>query len=82
VFQKEKHGLGTEHYACEHDGVVFELYPNKSEAPIDNTRFGFSVNKDIFTASDIPIENSYEINGKTVHIVIDPDGRKVEISSN
>jgi hypothetical protein len=27
TFAKEKHGSGPEHYACEQNGVVFEIYP-------------------------------------------------------
>ncbi len=29
VFVEEKHGTGPRHFACERDGVVFELYPAK-----------------------------------------------------
>ena len=28
-FVKEKHGSGPEHYACERNGVVFEIYPSR-----------------------------------------------------
>ena len=31
-FVKEKHGKGPEHYACEIDGKVFEIYPAKEGA--------------------------------------------------
>lgn len=27
VFKKEQHGAGPEHYACERDGRVLEIYP-------------------------------------------------------
>ncbi len=27
VFTKEQHGTGPEHYACEMNGKVFEIYP-------------------------------------------------------
>ena len=44
-FVKEKHGNGPTHYSCEHDGFVFELYPNNNEQPKDNNRLGFKVLK-------------------------------------
>lgn len=31
-FVKEKHGKGPEHYACEIDGKVFEIYPASEDA--------------------------------------------------
>lgn len=27
IFVEEKHGKGPTHYACESNGVVFEIYP-------------------------------------------------------
>jgi lactoylglutathione lyase len=42
-FAKERHGNGLLHYTCEHEGSVFELYPNKGEPPKDNNRLGFKV---------------------------------------
>lgn len=45
VFEKHRHGSGPEHYACEQDGFVLEVYPipSKQQATI-GTRLGFSVN--------------------------------------
>ena len=31
-FVKEKHGKGPDHYACEIDGKVFEIYPASEDA--------------------------------------------------
>ena len=31
AFTKHAHGTGPEHYACEIGGIVFEIYPRKSE---------------------------------------------------
>ena len=80
IFQKEKHGNGPEHYSSEYDGTVFELYPNKGIAPIDNTRLGFKITNLKETLSSLSIDNTYEFNGNTVYVVIDPDGRKIELS--
>lgn len=30
TFVQEKHGNGPTHYACEQNGMVFEIYPAKS----------------------------------------------------
>lgn len=35
-FKREKHGKGPEHFACEHNGFVFEIYPSKANV---RTRF-------------------------------------------
>jgi catechol 2,3-dioxygenase-like lactoylglutathione lyase family enzyme len=80
VFQKEKHGRGPEHYSSEHDGVVFELYPNKGVSPDDNTRLGFKVSNLQETLGKIEVSDEYEFNGTTTYVVIDPDGRKVEVN--
>lgn len=79
-FIKEKHGAGPEHYSCEHDGVVFELYPNKGVAPNDNTRLGFKVQNIGSVIDSLDVSSSYEFNGSTVYVVVDPDGRKIELS--
>ena len=79
-FVKEKHGNGPEHYSSEHEDCVFELYPNKGEEPSDNTRLGFKVDNPQETISGLNISGTYEFNGKSIYVIIDPDGRKVEIS--
>lgn len=33
TFVPEKHGKGPDHYSCERDGKVFEIYPAKPGAP-------------------------------------------------
>ena len=80
TFEKEKHSSGPEHYSCEHEGVVFELYPNKGEATNDNVRLGFKVSDLALKIAALPVTSSYQFNGETVYVVIDPDGRKVELS--
>ncbi len=43
-FHKHSHGSGPEHYACERDGFVFEVYPlSPKQQPTIWTRLGFSV---------------------------------------
>ena len=79
-FVKEKHGNGPTHYSCEHDGTVFELYPNKGEHPQDNNRLGFKVANLINIIKNVAVTSTYEFAGNTVHVLTDPDGRKVEIS--
>ncbi|WP_101757340.1 VOC family protein [Oceanicoccus sp. KOV_DT_Chl] len=79
-FVKEKHGNGPAHYSCEHDGIVFELYPNNGESPQDNNRLGFKVSDLATTIKNVTVTSSYEFEGNTIYVLTDPDGRKVEIS--
>lgn len=39
TFEKEKHGSGPEHYACEQNGVVFEIYPSRKNNTFDLKEF-------------------------------------------
>lgn len=78
-FVKEKHGNGPTHYSCEYDDCVFELYPNKGEPPMDNNRLGFKVSNLDCIIKNISINSTYEFAGKTIYVITDPDGRKVEI---
>jgi hypothetical protein len=44
-FQKHAHGSGPQHYASEHAGTVFEIYPLRDgDPPTTATRIGFAVN--------------------------------------
>lgn len=79
-FIREKHGDGPVHYSCEHDGTVFELYPNKGNLPQDNIRLGFKVSDLAHIIEKIPVTNTYKYAGNTVYILTDPDHRKVEIN--
>lgn len=80
IFTKEKHGNGPEHYACEIEGMIFELYPNNDESPKDKSRLGFKVGDLNDVLSRVQVHSQYEYAGNTVYVVVDPDGRKVEIS--
>ena len=42
-FVKEQHDKGPEHFACERDGVLFEIYPTTLFQP---EGFGFRESKD------------------------------------
>lgn len=81
VFEKHRHGKGPEHYACEQDGTVFEIYPGE----LDTVRIGFSV----VSLTDV-IERWTQAGGAISlpprdsewgrrAVVTDPDGRKVEL---
>ncbi|MBL8677869.1 MAG: VOC family protein [Myxococcales bacterium] len=82
-FSREKHGEGPEHYATIDNAPLIELYP---ESPSnDRTRLGFDV------ADVDAIVERVAASGATVRalpsesprgrraVVIDPDGRAVEL---
>lgn len=79
-FVKEKHGSGLSHYSCEHNGCVFELYPNKGKPPQDKNRLGFKVSNREEILRNITEADSYEFSGNIIYVLTDPDGRKVELS--
>ncbi|RVU86544.1 VOC family protein [Leucothrix sargassi] len=79
-FTKEKHGNGPTHYSCEENGTVFELYPNNGKAPQDNNRLGFKVSGLTKIISLVDVIDSYEYLGNITYVVLDPDGRKIELS--
>lgn len=79
-FFEEKHENGPVHYSCEHNGCIFELYPNKGETPQDNNRLGFKVSNIASIIKQVTIVDSYEFAGNKIYVVTDPDGRKIEIS--
>lgn len=52
IFEKHRHGTGPEHFACENDGLVFEIYPSSTKnPPTQNLRIGFQVT-DVSAATD------------------------------
>lgn len=77
-FRREKHDSGPSHYSSEFDDMVFELYPSKSEV-IEKTRLGFKVGNLRYVLSTIKVEAKYQLNGRTIYLVVDPDGRKIEV---
>jgi len=81
-FIQEQHGNSPIHYATQMGEMLLELYPSKDEY-IDNTRLGFALEvedvNNFLVAQNIAIVSSYCINDKKVYVVVDPDGRRVEI---
>ena len=59
-FERHSHGKGPEHYACETDGFVFEIYPQQNETgATKNTRIGFkvkSVDNTLQSLRDLDVE--------------------------
>ena len=60
------------------EGFVFELYPAK-ESEKDNTRLGFEVESLELLCSEIEVVEIIEHNNIKVKVIIDPDGRKIEL---
>jgi lactoylglutathione lyase len=86
-FTKHAHGAGPQHYACESNGVVFELYPNPpGETAPALARIGFEV-PDV----DELVERISTFAGAKViaaardsewgrrAVIADPDGHHVEL---
>ena len=90
-FEKNKHGNGPEHYthASDYETVV-ELYPARTDEPVDRTGLGFEVSHlngtlDVLTSRGFSpelIEES-KLNAESEldhrYLVRDPDGRRVEV---
>lgn len=85
-FIKERHGQGSEHYACELNNTVLEIYPATAERPASTCiRLGFSVSSLDRVAERLttlagrllfrPDESAW---GKRA-VVQDPDGHRVEL---
>ena len=85
-FHKHSHGSGPEHYACERDGFVFEIYSrSEKQQPTVSVRLGFSVD-DV----DVVVETLVHSGAKVVSgprdsewgrraVVKDIDGHTVEL---
>ncbi|MDQ0229031.1 VOC family protein [Metabacillus malikii] len=84
-FIKEKHGDGPEHYACELEQLVFEIYPSQKDS-IDHTlRLGFQVDniemimKKFSSSGDIVVSPPTVSQWGKRAVLRDPDGYKVEL---
>lgn len=87
-FTKHAHGNGPEHYASEHGGFVFEIYPQKNDESTENVRIGFLVNGLVpildklrrmnATISQAPKETPWGLRA----VAIDFDGHCVELIDN
>ena len=87
TFTKHTHGTGPEHYACEGGGVVFEIYPRKSDADSTAaTRLGFRVK-----SVDDAVAALEELGAKVISpakespwgrraVIDDLDGHRVELT--
>lgn len=85
-FTKELHGSGPEHYASQHDGLVFEIYPAKQGSSSAGVRIGFevrSVDETVAAATQLgaaivtpPSDSPW---GRRA-VVSDPDGHRIELS--
>lgn len=78
IFVEEQHLTGPIHYSSVVDNVVFELYPTVGDAAPCNTRLGFSLNE---ISPALIIHSKYEFNNEQVYVIVDPDGRKIEVRS-
>ena len=85
AFELHQHGTGAQHYACERDGWVFELYPLTATST-SGARIGFAVD-DI----DAAVEAWRQAGGRVVRepatspwgrraVLQDSDGHKVELT--
>jgi lactoylglutathione lyase len=86
-FVCEKHGNGPEHYSCDLDGVIFEIYPRNPDLPCAETcRIGFRVDSIADTISRLhQIGAAANCTPKSSPwgcraVVKDPDGRSVELT--
>ena len=79
-FIREQHGKGAVHYATYVGKTVLELYPLKENSEIEQSRLGFTVEKNFLDNMKNDVVSTYEFNGQKVFVVQDPDGRKVELS--
>lgn len=82
-FKAEKHGSGPEHFACQSDGFVFELYT--AQEPNDaQSRLGFRVASlqaaaEALQSIGVPSQLKNSPWGTRL-LTHDPDGRTVELS--
>lgn len=88
-FVQEQHQNGPLHYAASLNGIVFELYPvQQSDLSCEPARLGFAVPSltDTLQAMQtrgiqmLPVARNAEWYNKA--IVLDPDGRKIEITES
>jgi len=82
-FQKEQHGKGPEHYACELDQLVFEIYPAAQQA--NEIRIGFNIENMERIIASLTLRGAEVITEPRVSpwgkraVVKDPDGNSVEL---
>ena len=82
-FVQEQHGNGPLHYTASLNGTVIELYPSKqSDLSCEPVRMGFTVPSltDTLQAMQVIGIQMASTSQSNRAIVLDPDGRKVEIT--
>jgi lactoylglutathione lyase len=85
IFKKEQHSNGPEHYSCELENIVFELYLSSNGIVDEGTRIGFNVVNIEQIVDNLRAKGSLIITEPTISpwgkraVVQDPDGHKVEL---
>jgi len=86
-FERHSHGNGPEHYASEHDGFVFEIYPlSPDHQATVSTRIGFEVE-----SVDETVNGALSAGAKLIvpakhgpwgyrAVIADLDGHRVELT--
>lgn len=84
-FERQRHGAGVEHFACEDNEVVVELYPATDTRPVSTERLGFIVASLDQTVAQITARGG-RVRSSPAHselgfraVIEDPDGRAVEL---
>jgi catechol 2,3-dioxygenase-like lactoylglutathione lyase family enzyme len=80
TFVKEQHEGGPIHYSTIINETVLELYPTKNSEHKDLCRLGFTVKNLKIIAEQLSVLSTYNGSVSPVYVVVDPDGRKVELS--
>lgn len=85
-FTLHRHGSGPEHYACENEQVVFEIYPyNEGSQDTTATRIGFTVNNietamaALTAAGGTVVSKPKQSPWGQRAVIDDPDGHRVEL---
>ncbi|MEO0377724.1 MAG: VOC family protein [Cyanobacteria bacterium P01_A01_bin.17] len=83
-FELHQHDKGAQHFAAEHHGLVFEIYPAQGK-DTTATRLGFAVEKldqvlaELIASGGKARETPKESPWGRRAVVVDPDGHKVEL---
>ena len=84
---EEWHGKGPVHYASKVGGTVLEIYPAGAPASVRHERVGFRV-EDLERVLAAVDQSGGSVESTSLHegvrraVVVDPDGRKVELSES
>jgi hypothetical protein len=91
-FQKERHGTGPEHFACDLGEAVLEIYPaedrpsNVSPGTLQPFQLGIvlKVNRELIVeliceGKILVFRDEHQLNLHTTALTQDPEGRRVEL---